>query len=520
MNALLLLLLLAQTPDKVAFTEDSTGKTVKPGDFANKAVRVNCVTGCSAGGSSGGKVLDGTASGEADVLGSAPAGTEQALVTRNIPSGTQPVSGTFWQATQPVSGTFWQTTQPVSATSLPLPTGAATSAKQPALGTAGTPSADVLTVQGVTSMTALKVDGSAVTQPVSGPLTDTQIRATALPVSGTFWPATQPVSGTVTANAGTGTMAVSGTFWQATQPVSGTVTANAGSGTMAVSGPLTDTQIRATALPVSGTFFQATQPISAAALPLPSGAATSAKQPALGTAGTASADVLTVQGAASMTALKVDGSAATQPVSGTVTANAGTNLNTSALALDATLTGGTAKARVSGNAGAALDAANNAAMPANAIAVGVQTGTIDTTPTAATAGNLRYQLASTEGVLYVQEGGPKRFSCILNAVTVLTQCQAAPAAGLRAYVTSVTLSNQAATVQTLDVVYGTGSNCATAAAAITHKVQFGTNATTTSPQSYGMSFPTPLVPVAANAICVRPSAATAFGATITGYVAP
>ena len=37
-----------------------------------------------------------------------PAGTEQALIVRNIPSGTQAVSGTFWQATQPVSnaGTF------------------------------------------------------------------------------------------------------------------------------------------------------------------------------------------------------------------------------------------------------------------------------------------------------------------------------------------------------------------------------------------------------------------------------
>lgn len=45
------------------------------------------------------------------------------------------------------------TTQPVSAASLPLPTGASTSAKQPALGTAGTPSADVITVQGVASMT-------------------------------------------------------------------------------------------------------------------------------------------------------------------------------------------------------------------------------------------------------------------------------------------------------------------------------------------------------------------------------
>lgn len=114
----------------------------------------------------------------------------------------------------------------VDAASLPLPTGASTAAKQPALGTAGTASADVITVQGIAAMTALKVDGSAVTQPVS-----------------------------------------------------------------------------------------------AASLPLPTGASTAAKQPALGTAGSASADVITVQGVASMTALKVDGSAVTQPVSGTVTTN-------------------------------------------------------------------------------------------------------------------------------------------------------------------------------------------------------
>jgi hypothetical protein len=133
-------------------------------------------------------------------------------------------------------------TQPVSNASLPLPAGASTAAKQPALGTAGAAATDVLTVQGITSMTALKVDGSAVTQPVSN-----------------------------------------------------------------------------------------------ASLPLPAGAATSAKQPALGTAGTASTDVITVQGIASGTA---------QPVSGTVTANAGTNLNTSALALDATLTGGTQQAKI------------------------------------------------------------------------------------------------------------------------------------------------------------------------------
>ena len=49
-----------------------------------------------------------------------------------------------------------------------------------------------------------------------------------------------------------------------------------------------------------------TQPVSAASLPLPAGAATAAKQPALGTAGTASADVRSVQGVASMTARVVE----------------------------------------------------------------------------------------------------------------------------------------------------------------------------------------------------------------------
>lgn len=91
-----------------------------------------------------------------------------------------------------------------------------------------------------------------------------------------------------------GTVPVSGTFWQATQPVSGTFW----QGTQ----------------PVSGTFWQATQPVSIASMPT---------TPVTGTFWQA-----------------------TQPVSGTVTANAGTNLNTSALALDATLTNSTQKTQV------------------------------------------------------------------------------------------------------------------------------------------------------------------------------
>lgn len=51
---------------------------------------------------------------------------------------------------------------PVTASSLPLPTGAATAAKQPALGTAGSASADVITVQGIASGTAVAVSLASV----------------------------------------------------------------------------------------------------------------------------------------------------------------------------------------------------------------------------------------------------------------------------------------------------------------------------------------------------------------------
>lgn len=158
--------------------------------------------------------------------------------------GTVAVSGTVT-----VNGSG--VTQPVSAASLPLPTGASTAAKQPALGTAGTASADVITVQGIAAMTPLLVNASGNAVPV-------------------------------TDNSGSLTVDNAGTF--ATQA--------AQSGTWNITN-------------VSGTIS------------LPTGASTAAKQPALGTAGTASTDVITVQGIASMTALKVDGSAVTQPVSGT-----------------------------------------------------------------------------------------------------------------------------------------------------------------------------------------------------------
>jgi hypothetical protein len=104
---------------------------------------------------------------------------------------------------------------------------------------------------------------------VTGGLTDAQLRASAVTVGGTV---TASISGTVP---------VSGTFWQATQPVSLTSvpahavtltsttvtvsslpalaagTAQIGSVTASISGTV----------PVSGTFYQATQPVSLASVP-------------------------------------------------------------------------------------------------------------------------------------------------------------------------------------------------------------------------------------------------------------
>ncbi len=109
--------------------------------------------------------------------------------------------------------------------------------------------------------------------------------------------------------------------------------------------------LAAASVPIVLTAAQLTTLTPPAAI---TGFATAAKQPALGTAGSASADVLTIQGIASMTAIKTDGSGVTQPVSGTVTSNVGT---TNGLALDATLTGGSQQ--IQGNiAAAATDSGN------------------------------------------------------------------------------------------------------------------------------------------------------------------
>jgi hypothetical protein len=355
--------------------------------------------------------------------------------------GSVAVTGTFWQATQPVSGIFWQATQPISAAALPLPSGAATLAKQPALGTAGTAAADVITVQGIASMTALKVDGSAVTQPVSGSVavsnfpigflaaqsgTWTVGVSGSVAVTGTFWQATQPVSGT---------------FWQATQPVSiaSAIAVTDNSGSLTVDAPvgapafvrLSDGSAAITTLPVSiasvpshdvtnaGTF--AVQVTS-----LPSGLATSANQdtgntslssingkiPALGQA-LAAGSVPIVLTAAQLTTLTPPAAIAGFATETTLSTLNGkvTACNTGAVTISAALPAGTnAIGKLAANSGVTIGAVEIAASQIVGIAAGsavighviVDSGAITATLSAETTkviGTVNIAAAQTVGLV-------------------------------------------------------------------------------------------------------------------------
>lgn len=138
--------------------------------------------------------------------------TDSVTVSGTV-TATGPLTDTELRATPvPVSGTV-SVAEPVTVDATALDVRALTSA-------------DVVTVTGGAGQAAdvkVSLDGESVavtgtfyqaTQPVSGPVTDAQLRAAdvkvsldgeAVAVTGTFWQATQPVSGT---------------FYQATQPVS------------------------------------------------------------------------------------------------------------------------------------------------------------------------------------------------------------------------------------------------------------------------------------------------------------
>ena len=173
-------------------------------------------------------------------------------------------------------------TQPVSAASLPLPTGAATQATLAAIQTL----VDALTTPSDTqpiSAASLPLPAGAATQATLASVLSALQAALTVTATNLDIRDLSSAIDSVAVTDGGGSLTVDGT-----------VTAT---------GPLTDAELRATAVPVS-----------AASLPLPSGAATAANQATL---------IGHVDGIETLLSgtLTVDGSGVTQPVSGTVTAN-------------------------------------------------------------------------------------------------------------------------------------------------------------------------------------------------------
>lgn len=223
------------------------------------------------------------------------------VTVSNFP-GSQAVTGTFWQTTQPVSiatmpstpvtGTFWQNTQPVSIATMPSTpvTGTFWQTTQPVNGT-------ITANIGTAGTLALETGGNLASINTKTPALGQALAAAAVPVVLT---AIQQTALTPPA-AITGFALEAGNLATLVAKDFATQTTLASLNTK-VTACNTGAVVLATGSAVIGHVIVDTAPttaITAASLPLPTGASTSAKQPALGTAGSASTDVITVQGIAS-----------------------------------------------------------------------------------------------------------------------------------------------------------------------------------------------------------------------------
>lgn len=153
---------------------------------ASKYLKVNCITGCAGGtfNNNGDGVATSATNGQSAAWlygfnGSTwdrlqVDGSKFLKVSFQNTTIAVTNAGTF--ATQAAQSGTWNITN-VSGT-VSLPTGASTAAKQPALGTAGTASTDVLTIQGIASMTKLLVTPDSVALPANQSVNVAQLAGT------------------------------------------------------------------------------------------------------------------------------------------------------------------------------------------------------------------------------------------------------------------------------------------------------------------------------------------------------
>lgn len=207
---------------------------------------------------------------------------------------------------------------------------------------------------------------------------------------------------------------------------------------------------------ITNTSFAATQATASSLLNKPYGAATTAAPTY--TTGTDNPLSLTTGGA-----LRVDGSGSTQPVSGTVTANAGTGSFTVAQATAANLN---ATVTVSGVVDVEGNVAHDTADSGNPVKIGAKAVAHGTNPTAVTAADRTDLYANRHGILFTIGGHPNiitRSVRIADADNAQTNASLVGTinAGTKVCVTALAVTVDSATTNTGGVAVKIGFGAST-----------------------------------------------------------
>lgn len=222
-------------------------------------------------------------------------------------------------------------------------------------------------------------------------------------------------------------------------------------------------------------------------------------------------------------ALLVDGSATTQPVSGTVTANAGTNLNTSLLALES---GGNLAAAAASlsvlddwdesdrcKVNAAGSIADDSTTPNNPVMIGGTAKETDGTDpgSVSTEDDVARVITDRNRRLLVNDAHPNMWSLFEDHTSAQTnnQLKAAPGANLSLYITDIVFSN-GATAGSIKLVEDEGGT----PAQITQTVYMAINGGAV------MNFRTPKRLTANKSLGFTSTTVTTHSVEVHGYIAP
>lgn len=134
------------------------------------------------------------------------------------------------------------------------------------------------------------------------------------------------------------------------------------------------------------------------------------------------------------------------------------------------------------------------------------------------------RLRGSDGALFTRPGGGSAsWTCSLDNIgATLTECKAAPGAGLKLYVTDIVIQSTTATAGLFLIRYGTGTNCGTGTTSLLPSAatvpRLGYPLNTAAPAVISQT--TPIAAAANNAVCIICTVTQTCTVQISGYTAP